>query len=665
MTARRTNTGTPDVYWATLDPEELAPELNNRVDDYYMWVQATGRRSLWALAYSQYNMALMTGAVMNYSGAEDEYNLISVNQCRNILKHLMNLTVSQRPAFEPRSTNTDSKSQSQTIIARSLLEYYSREKHMERRIRTALEFASLYGEGFVTATWESDDGEIIAVNPDTQIPVREGDVVYNVYEPMDVVRDVAATSSANLPWYIVRSFVNRWDLIAKYPEHTEDIQGASSVRDPMRNFQLNGLATAIQATGTDLIEVFEFFHQRTAALPEGRYCKFLYGSGALLASVLPYHKMPVYRLSADDIQGQPFGYGTIFDLLQIQQAVDASYSTIQTNQSTFGVQNIAVPKGSNLTSTQVTGGMNLIEYNNTANGGKPEVLNLLSTSPELFNHLNKLESVMETLGGINSVVRGEVPSAGMSGAAMALLQSQAVQFVQGLQSSYVQLLEDLGTATIATLRDYATTKRVVQIVGKTNKSKLAEFNGDDLSTVNRVQVDVGNPLTRTTAGKLELAQMMLTAGMIKTPQELLGVIETGNLDTMTEGPMNELISIKSENETLGDGEPVPVMITDDHALHLSEHKALINDPEVRKDPARLQVAMQHIQEHWALWSDPANGPFLAALGQAPAPGGAPPAPMAGPGIDVGAADPAALVGAGANAVAAGMQPNLPQVPTVQ
>ena len=47
---------------------------------------------------------------------------------------------------------------------------------------------------------------------------------------------------------------------------------------------------------------------------------------------------------------------------------------------------------------------------------------------------------------------------------------------------------------------------------------MKEFTGDDLTSVNRVIVDVGNPLARTTAGRVEMAEQLLQMGVIKTPQ---------------------------------------------------------------------------------------------------------------------------------------------------
>jgi hypothetical protein len=36
------------------------------------------------------------------------------------------------------------------------------------------------------------------------------------------------------------------------------------------------------------------------------------------------------------------------------------------------------------------------------------------------------------------------------------------------------------------------------------------------------------------------------------------------------------------------------MITDDHSLHIREHKAILATPEGRTDPTLVQLATQHL-----------------------------------------------------------------------
>ena len=160
------------------------------------------------------------------------------------------------------------------------------------------------------------------------------------------------------------------------------------------------------------------------------------------------------------------------------------YSTAVTNQSTFGVQNILVPKGHDLSTAQMSGGLNVMEYDPKV--GEVKALNLTQTPAEIFNFMQMLEKLAETISGVNSVARGNPEASLKSGAALALVQSQAIQFSMGLQQSYAQLVEDLGTGTISILKTYAQVPRVAAIAGKANRPMMKSFVGADLDQINRL-----------------------------------------------------------------------------------------------------------------------------------------------------------------------------------
>ena len=147
------------------------------------------------------------------------------------------------------------------------------------------------------------------------------------------------------------------------------------------------------------------------------------------------------------------------------------------------------------------------------------------------------------------------------------------------------------------LKDFATAPRIAAIVGENNKTYLKEFKGDDLSNVNRVIVDIGNPLARTTAGKVQMAEQMLQMGLIDTPQQYLTVIETGRLEGMVDDKVRQQFLMTEENEKLVNGEPVIAMITDQHMLHIKEHSSILSDPELRFDANLVERVTMHIQEH--------------------------------------------------------------------
>jgi hypothetical protein len=166
-----------------------------------------------------------------------------------------------------------------------------------------------------------------------------------------------------------------------------------------------------------------------------------------------------------------------------------------------------------------------------------------------------------------------------------------------LQQSYVKLIEDTGTGLINILKDFASTPRVIALVGKNNRTYLKEFSGEQIKSISRVIVDVGNPLSRSTAGRVQMAEQLLQMKLLRTPEQYFQVINTGRLDVAYEGETMELMNIKSENERMVDGDDVHALAIDQHKLHIIEHRAVLADPDHRKDEVMMQRVLGHIMEH--------------------------------------------------------------------
>jgi hypothetical protein len=597
-------------YFAKLPKGEIGPELYKKIEDYYEYLRTSGREALLRHSWETYYKPGIEGGKLYHVGEQNEYVKVHVNHFRNIVQHMLSLTVSQRPAFEPRAANTDYKSQCQTILAGGLLDYYMREKDLEQYIKDASEKGILLGEGWVYSGWNATSGEIYNVNPDTQAPIYEGDIEFETFGPFDIIRDFTKSDHSKHLWFIVRRYANRYNLEEKYPEHKEAL---ARIADDYQSWRDTRLWDAPLKESED-IPLFTLYHKPCEALPTGRIVEFVDSDTILLDGPLPYRGLPLHRIVPSVQFSTCFGYSNIWDLLPLQTIIDNLHSTISTNQEAFGVQNIMCPKGNNINVTQLAGGLNLIEFDPKAGG--PEPLNLLQTSPETYQYLAQLVQEMETLSGVNSVTRGNPESSLKSGAALALVQSLAIQFSQPLQQSYARLLENVGTAVINVLRDFAEVPRVAMIVGKSQRGYMREFTGDDLKQINRVLVDMGNPLTRTTAGRVNMAEMLLQGGLIENPDQFLQVITTGKLEPMIQGKQKELLCMADENERLGEGRPVQAILTDNHAMHIQEHKSVLASPDARENPQVVQSTLGHIQEHIELLQS-ADPITLQMLGQQP------------------------------------------------
>lgn len=622
-------------YFAAKEPKKTAQILLNRANSWFNNLENNGYlekvKQCWAAYHGAYYSGIENAHRISFGGEQGELAQIAVNHLRNIARNMLVMITATRPSLQARATNIDYKSVVQTKLANGLLDYYLREKRLETYLKTACEYAIVLGSGYIKMEWNATSGNIYdyseaEFDPETgeptkeAIPIYEGDVSFENLSPFDVVFDDNVETVSDNIWVLCRTFKNKYDIIAKYPEYKDKIEALPTKTD------LNTINISQTAFGeTELIPIYEFYHKRTESIPEGRYLMFLDDNVVLVDTAMPYRNLPIYRMSASDILGTPYGYSPLFDLLPVQEAVNSLYSSILTNQSTFAVQNIFVKRGSDVSFESISGGLNIIEANE-----KPEPLQLTSTPPEVFNFLQMLVKDMEVISGVNSVARGNPESSLKSGTALALVQSMALQFMSGLQQSYVQLIEDVGTGMINMLRDFASVPRVAMIAGKNNRSYMKEFNGDDLSNVNRVIVDIGNPLSKTTAGKVQMAEQMLQMGLIKRPDEYFMVMETGKLDDMTDDIVREELSIKAENEKLVDNEPVIAVYTDNHLSHILEHKNILSDPELRFDKELVERVYNHINEHVNLLRtvDPA---LLTLMGQQPLgpAAGSPPAPQQG------------------------------------
>lgn len=623
-----------NIYFAKQKAEDTAGILLTKANQWLNNIESNGYldklKMMWSAYYGAYYNDVSSGHQITFSGEQGELVQLPINHLRNLASHIITMTTSNRPAMETRAINTDYKSIVQAKLGSGILEYYMREKRLEKYLKTSVEHAVVLGAGFIKMEWNATTGEVFdyfendAGEPDPNRPIYEGDIEFTNLSPFDIIFD-GTKENATQDWYLVRIFKNKYDLAAKYPEHEVKIKNLQTKSD-LQNYRigLNNLAEE-----TDDVPVYEFYHRKTDSMPEGRFMLFLDNNIILQDIGLPYRGIPIFRISAADILGSPYAYTPMFDVLPIQEAINSLYSTILTNQNASGVQNFWTKPGGDLNVTSLAGGLNLIESME-----KPEVLNLTHTPKEIFDFVQMLEKTAETLTGVNSVARGNPEASLKTGAALALVQSMALQFMSGLQQSYVAIVEDVGTAIIKILQDYANVPRMIAIVGKNNRTELREFNSKDISNITRVFVDVGNPLAKTIAGRMELAQQMMQYQVIKNPAQIIQVLNTGRLDALTDEKQDELDLIARENETLMDGEVPPVTIIDDHQQHIIEHRKPLQDPELRKDPELVQRVLAHIQMHIneLKTGDPQ---LLALLGQQslappPMPPGAPGNPQDGP-----------------------------------
>jgi len=337
--------------------------------------------------------------------------------------------------------------------------------------------------------------------------------------------------------------------------------------------------------------------------------KYIHGGIALSDEALPeeYDQIPVYRMCASDLIGSPWGYSKFFDALPLCSAISRLATALVSNEMNFAVQSIVAPHDAGYNCAQLGANMQLITYDGSKTQNKPEGLNLTKSSPSTSQLMNVLTQTVGTLMGVNEVTRGNpdlILKGAQSGAALALMSTQSIEFNSDIAKAYQVTAERLGSALIKMLTVKSVAPREGKTKGMSGKFYGKSFEGKDLNRIDRVSIKTGNPLTQTASGRLQIAESLLAGNFLKNRQDYLSVVETGNLEPMLEGADAEISLIKDENDKLGMGtlpdgsQPVPDAAPfDDHVTHIAEHKVLLASVEARQNIPLANAVIKHIQSH--------------------------------------------------------------------
>ena len=576
-------------YWASKPTDDIINDLDEKVEAYDQYLLQSG---LLAELRDSYRAFLGDSQVRD-TGTQGELKTVRINHYASLIRNLVSLVTNNRPAFQPISANTDTDSQGATILATGLLDFYMRDRRLERYFKNACLQACYLRESWMACTWDTQQGEIIHAGDEENPPVREGDLAFDAFTLVDVIRDFTRLDQ-NHSWLVTRQFKNKFDLIQQFPEFENEIANASAEK----NFNLTRIRVnpfVQYAQRDDEVAFYTFYHKATSAVSQGRMITFVKGK-VLTDGALPYERVPLIKLSAEDTTDFAFGHSPMMDCMGPQKVIDTLASILLSNNQAFGVQNLQIPRGSGISVSQIASGLNLIETDPKLGELKP--IQLTASAPETYKFFDMMVQQSQLLSGVNSAIRG-TESAGMSGAALALLSNNALQYSNSLQQGYTALIEDIGSLAISILQRYANTKRVAVLTGRHNRPLLKEWSSADLQGISRVTIDSGNALSKTASGRLTIADQLLKSGMIKRPEEYIQVLTTGQLEPVYEQEQAQLMLIRRENEALQDGTPQKALLTDDHDTHILEHASVLSNPEIRQDPNSPVVTntLAHIQEH--------------------------------------------------------------------
>jgi len=247
------------TYFAARDGEETAATLMNKSNNWFKSLETSGYLNLLKTMWASYHGAFYNTNGDSHSivfgGEQGELTLLQINHMRNLVQHMLNMITSTRPTMQARAINTDYKSLVQTKLANGLLDYYMRDHRLEEYLKTAVEYAIVFGSGYVKMEWNATSGEEVDFDDELGVPVYAGDIDFMNLSPFDVIFDTNREDRKH-DWVLTRSFKNRFDIAAKYPEMADTI-----LKLPTKSDLLQFSAFGFAIDQTDLIPMYEFYHK--------------------------------------------------------------------------------------------------------------------------------------------------------------------------------------------------------------------------------------------------------------------------------------------------------------------------------------------------------------------------------------------------------------------
>lgn len=613
-----------DEYWAKADAKDVCKTLEGNHSKMFSSSQnpiwQTWQKNTYAYFASVIDSQTWISS-LNYTGEQGELVQMKIPQARSLVRQFVTLICKTKVAFSASAKNMDRDVVEDMRIANALLSQITRDQDLDRLKTLLVEMNCVLGTSYMKTTWRTDKGEAVGVDPETGIILYSGELEITCPHVTDMIYDYSIQEWKDVPWAECRVRRNRYDLIAQHPDLESEILKLPSIADEkiVRDY--------FNMTKPDDVYVWEFYHRPCPAIPNGRMIMYSNSQTHYFDGPNLYETIPIEPFRPELIYGMAFGYPMLSNLLPAQEMFDHEASCIATNHSAFGVQNVTVARGSDI-SVQELYGMNLISYTPQANvpaGGKPESLNLVQDSPNSFKFMQDLLGNMQQMSNMNSAIRGEIGS-NASGVAIATLTTNALEFLNDYTRELADVLKKTAFHGINAYRKFVKEARLVKLVGKNKQTYTKEFLGSNLETIESVDIEAVNPMMQTMAGRLDIAEKAASNGFVKGIDQYVAILDGQPLAMMTEDDLSESDLMAQENEDMLEGKAVQALATDNHPLHIQKHKRLLNDTAVRRTSDRVKLILDHIQEHNQL--NKQTDPFLlAAAMTGKAPEGGPPPPQ--------------------------------------
>ena len=512
-------------------------------------------------------------------------------------------------------------------VSTSVLQHTQKVSDFESKKNTMISWNELTGNCFWLSWWDKDKGDKIAtetiveidedgVEKTKEVAYFNGDLDYGLITPYEIYPESIFKQTVEAQRSIILEQVKSVDDIY-------DLYGIKVEGNAVETFALtpvgsgggfgyeNTTVTIGHRTLEDAEKVVTYFERPSKHKPNGRMIIIVGDEHLVYYGDLPYSRIPIVQSICIEVAGQFFGKSAIERLIPIQKAYNGCVNRIHEF-----IKQIAI--GSYITEE---GSIDIEEYEQNGQAPGAMLVYKQGSNPpvpipngqlpaEVMTERYNLKSDMEYAAGVSQLmVYGQAPSGVTSGKALDNLMEIDNTRLSLTGDNIRTSVRKLSIMWLEIYKRYATTKRIVNYVGRNNIGKALVWSHEDINSYD-VEYETENELLVSEETQrqnfFELFNMgMYTEkdGTIPTRVKIRAkqLVKVGNFTDLVGIDELQIQSAQRENAFFEEGVLPEVSEFDEHEIHIEEHLRYILQMDFQllkhRKPEYAKALEDHLRQH--------------------------------------------------------------------
>lgn len=561
------------------------------------------------------------------------------NRLMGVVRKTVAKAMRQRPIWTNIPATTDPEDREVSEVSSKLLQNLWRQLQMNKRLVELFHWMGTTGNAFISAVWDPDAGEPLAIGFDdlaelseeyqtkeyadvARRGVRLGDVRVDVHSPFEIDLDPQALRLEDARYLIHTKVRTRTYLRDRYGSKAGGIEGDGGESNSLTRFYEKRIAAlAGPGSGSSLLESDSqdegvtthcLWVRPNSALPKGAYAEIAAGRVLLLRKELPNPMLEIpYRHVVEiAVPGRLWGTCSLEQAIPLQAAYNRGRSQLIENANIMGRPKWFNPNGSGTPEIHLNNKPGeVIPYNYPL---KPEMGEPPQVPEYLHRNLEYNLKDMEDITAIHEVTQARAPSGVRSGVAIAQLQEQDDQM---LAPTFLLVEDALSCVASWLLQYYAHNveeERIIKIVGDNLDVQSLTFTGSQLVGPNKgkpgvnyfdVRTEMGSQLPLSKSSRKAFIVDLVSSGILNVEvdrKKIHQMLELGTDEGVLQDDQLDRQNQRRENVLMLQGQDPSINPWDQDEVHLEELRRFQKQAQFQRLAAMDPMLIQRFEQHAAM-----------------------------------------------------------------